>query len=147
MSVPIRQRVAAVCYRRKKDEVELLLVRISNGRKWTFPKGHVKSGEPPERAAAREALEEAGVTGAIDSEPVGQYYYPGGSGPDSEAEEPVTAYLLKVESASPPQEEWREPCWFSAERAKETLAKHREKTIAQEHARIIDAALERLRSR
>ena len=36
-SLPLQ--VAAVCYRRRGDAVEFLLVNTNGGNKWTFPKG------------------------------------------------------------------------------------------------------------
>lgn len=41
----------------------LLVVRSSDGRRWLFPKGHVKRGESLGHAAARETREEAGIVG------------------------------------------------------------------------------------
>jgi len=46
--------------------LEYLLVRARNPPDaWVFPKGHIEDGETPERAAAREVCEEAGVCAAI----------------------------------------------------------------------------------
>jgi 8-oxo-dGTP pyrophosphatase MutT (NUDIX family) len=39
----------------------VLIVRSSDGQSWLFPKGHIEAGESSLDAAAREALEEAGV--------------------------------------------------------------------------------------
>ena len=62
-AVPVRRRAAG--------GLEFLLVRTSNGERWTFPKGGVERGESMSQAAAREAREEAGVTGLVGSEPLG----------------------------------------------------------------------------
>jgi len=50
-----------VVFRRDGDEPLYLLIRDSY-RNWGFPKGHLKAGEPPERAAVREVREETGLT-------------------------------------------------------------------------------------
>ena len=50
-AVPVR--------RRNGGDLEFLLVRTSNGERWTFPKGRVERGESMPEAAAREAREEA----------------------------------------------------------------------------------------
>ena len=42
-SLPLQ--VAAICYRKRGDAVEFLLVNTNGGNKWTFPKGI--TGSPP----------------------------------------------------------------------------------------------------
>ena len=59
--------VAAVCYRRRGLSVEFLLVNTNGGNKWTFPKGDPESSLSHGQAAEREAWEEAGVRGTIES--------------------------------------------------------------------------------
>jgi|GEM_PF-4495095 len=38
---------------------------MSDGERWTFPKGRLERGESPAQAAAREAREEAGISGRV----------------------------------------------------------------------------------
>ena len=70
--VPYRDpKVAAgvVVARDGQRDGEVLLVRRNHGPgygRWSFPSGFVDRGEPVEQAAAREALEEAGVRVRID---------------------------------------------------------------------------------
>ena len=49
-----------VVYRREGDAPLFLLIRDSY-RNWGFPKGHLKDGEAPDRAALREVSEETGL--------------------------------------------------------------------------------------
>src|SRR5262245_38297379 len=51
------------------------LILSGSGKQWIIPKGHVEPGEDPNEAALREAWEEAGLTGSVDSEPLGHYHY------------------------------------------------------------------------
>lgn len=135
---------AAICYRLKDGNIEFLLVRTKGGRRWTFPKGHVrkKAGETPWQAAAREAAEEAGVSGEIEHEPFTRYAYYKGEGTE---EETIEAYLMPVESLSPPDESFREPEWFTPEGAVERLAERRNGTkYAAEHERVVREAVSRL---
>jgi diadenosine hexaphosphate hydrolase (ATP-forming) len=46
-------------------EVLLIAYPKSRGGGWSFPKGHIDSGETPEVAAVREVLEEGGVNAEI----------------------------------------------------------------------------------
>jgi 8-oxo-dGTP pyrophosphatase MutT (NUDIX family) len=51
-----------------------LFVTSCDTGKWIIPKGNVKPGTSPAKAAAQEALEEAGVKGIIvSSTPLGMY--------------------------------------------------------------------------
>ena len=136
--------VAAICYRRKSDKIEFLLVRTKSGKQWTFPKGHVEP-DPPEMpwdAARREAYEEAGIFGSIEKEPFTHYTYYKGK---KNHEDKVAAYLMSVQSESNPIEPDRNPHWFTPEQTIEKLAVNRpEKKYRLEHERIVKEALARL---
>ena len=51
----------AVVYHRSGNTIKYLLVKNKNGRCWSFPKGHVESGESEKQTAAREIKEETGL--------------------------------------------------------------------------------------
>ncbi|OIW01972.1 hypothetical protein TanjilG_09082 [Lupinus angustifolius] len=76
-----RQVVGCIPYRYRKDingdksnELEVLLVSSQKGQALMFPKGGWELDESIEEAACRESLEEAGVTGIIESE-LGQWSF------------------------------------------------------------------------
>ena len=134
--------VAAVCHRRAGGAVELLLVKTKGGKRWTFPKGHVELGERPWEAAAREALEEAGVEGDVASTPFTRYRYP--STRTEEGESLVFAFLLGVVRQRSPEgkERHREPTWVGPDEASRLLAGGgREAPYADEHARVVREAV------
>lgn len=54
---------------------EILLVTTRSTKRWTVPKGWPNKKLKAHDAAAREALEEAGVVGSIKKKPVGRYLY------------------------------------------------------------------------
>src|SRR5688572_29754225 len=67
---------AALAWRAAVDgERELLLATSRDTRRWVIPKGWPISGLAPQESAAREAYEEAGVTGRADPAPLGVYPY------------------------------------------------------------------------
>ena len=138
------KRVAAICYRRDISGIKFLLIRTSDGLRWTFPKGHIQKGEKPEEAAKREAREEAGVTGKVSDEPVVEYSFPlQGFGLRSEKEQ-LVAFLLEVTAENESHERARDPTWFGPEEAKKKLAEFREREYTVEHHRAVDAAVEKL---
>ena len=56
----------AVIYRiTDRNEIRILLVKNHNGKCWTFPKGHIESGENKQQTALREIKEETGLTVTI----------------------------------------------------------------------------------
>jgi 8-oxo-dGTP pyrophosphatase MutT (NUDIX family) len=68
--------VAAIPMRWTKDgELRILMVTSRDTGRWVLPKGWTMDGKTPWRAAEIEALEEAGVTGYISREALGDYTY------------------------------------------------------------------------
>lgn len=53
--------------------VEVLLITSSSGRRWTIPKGIIEPGLTAAASAAKEAEEEAGLTGDLSPAPIGRY--------------------------------------------------------------------------
>jgi 8-oxo-dGTP pyrophosphatase MutT (NUDIX family) len=144
-SLPLQ--VAAVCYRRRGDAVEFLLVNTNGGNKWTFPKGSPEARLSHSQSAEREAAEEAGASGAIEPRHFhlyihskGVFWQPGGV-----QEYVVKAFLMEVRQQRAPDEAQRRPTWFTADEARQRLAKGREVKYAHELEAVVDRALERIR--
>src|SRR5256885_13117275 len=66
---------AALPWRRVNGELQILLVATLNTRRWIVPKGWPIPGLDPSACAAHEAAEEAGVTGEVQSKPLGSFHY------------------------------------------------------------------------
>jgi 8-oxo-dGTP pyrophosphatase MutT (NUDIX family) len=66
---------AALPWRLRNGELQILLVTSRRTRRWILPKGWPMDGLKPTEVAAREAEEEAGVTGKVDRTAVGRYRY------------------------------------------------------------------------
>ena len=83
--MPDRHQVAALPIRKRADGTkEVLLVTARGKSRWLIPKGSRSRRLTDDKAAAREALEEGGVTGKSKSKPVGAYRHlrtNGGKGP------------------------------------------------------------------
>jgi 8-oxo-dGTP pyrophosphatase MutT (NUDIX family) len=138
--------VAAVCYRRRDQAVEFLLVNTNGGGKWTFPKGDPESSLSHCQAAQREAWEEAGVRGSIESRHFCLYLHSKGVfwKPPGVREFVIKAFLLEVEREEQASEATRNPTWFAPEEAKKILAKGREVKYARELQAVIDRAMEKI---
>src|SRR4051794_18696088 len=54
---------------------KVCLVTSRSGRRWVIPKGRLEPGKTAGQIALQEAWEEAGLTGALQPEPVGTYVY------------------------------------------------------------------------
>jgi 8-oxo-dGTP pyrophosphatase MutT (NUDIX family) len=68
--------VAAIPMQWTKDgDLRILMVTSRDTGRWVLPKGWTIDGKTPWRAAEIEALEEAGVTGYISREALGDYTY------------------------------------------------------------------------
>jgi len=142
-----RVHVAAVCYRVRDGELEFLLVRTRNGH-WTFPKGGVDEDATHADAAAREAYEEAGVRGWVEHFPFSSYRHCKPRQPSSRRQVIlVQAHLCEVKLMVRPREDYRDPTWFSAAKAKRRLRKFRTSEFAAEVSSVIDRATERILGR
>jgi 8-oxo-dGTP pyrophosphatase MutT (NUDIX family) len=139
LGVEFRQ-VAAVCYRVRKSSVEFLLVQTRGGR-WTFPKGNVEPGMSCAQVAALEAFEEAGVHGSVEVAPFARYLYRKRKRDDAYT---IHAHLCHVHRMHSPQEEHRNPQWFSSDKAKVRLHRERKFEEAAELARVVDRAVMRI---
>src|SRR5436305_1975875 len=118
------QQVAAVCYRIRKNEIEILLVHSSGGR-WIFPKGGVEPGLTHAQSAALEAFEEGGVHGRIEKSSFTRYVHPKRRLVADSVGTVVNVHLCEVLRLDPPQESHRNPTWFSVSKAKRRLQQDR----------------------
>jgi 8-oxo-dGTP pyrophosphatase MutT (NUDIX family) len=71
----VRTQFAALCYRVRRGKVQVLLITSRGAKRWIVPKGWPMEGKTPAASAAREAWEEAGVTGKADENCLGVYSY------------------------------------------------------------------------
>jgi 8-oxo-dGTP pyrophosphatase MutT (NUDIX family) len=62
-------------YRVRDGKVEVLLITTRKRQSWVIPKGGVCKGMTPPDSAAKEAWEEAGVVGQVNTEKIGAYQY------------------------------------------------------------------------
>lgn len=82
----------------------VVLLITSRGRgKWIFPKGGQIEGMTPWESAAREAWEEAGVTGDIEERPIGSYFLP----VTDERPRPIEVKVFPLRVTGQ-REDWRE---------------------------------------
>ncbi|MFP5361395.1 MAG: NUDIX domain-containing protein [Thermoleophilia bacterium] len=125
---------AAVCFRRRDQQLQFRLIRTRDGERWTFPNGGPEAHETPSQAAAREAAQEAGVTGVIAERPLTEYRH-GRRGDDL-----ATAFLLAVQSSAPFAGAGRDPTWFNLEHTLEKLAENRDLAAAAELQRVVELA-------
>ncbi|MCW2272463.1 8-oxo-dGTP pyrophosphatase MutT (NUDIX family) [Rhodoblastus acidophilus] len=113
----VRQ-VAALPWR-ITERLEIMLVSSRQTRRWIIPKGWPMAGRSASTAAAIEALEEAGLLGAIDEAPFGQFTYAKKFSRGESALCEVDVFPLRVnrQRADWPEKDQRETRWFSPEEA------------------------------
>ena len=116
------RQVAALCWRhspRRASQLEVLLITSLNSKRWILPKGWVEAELSPSENAAREAFEEAGVTGKISPQPIGVYHYlkekKGGGGTPCAVE--VFALAVTKQLDDWPEKDTREIAWMPVEQA------------------------------
>lgn len=108
---------------RCRRTVEVMLITSRETRRWVIPKGWPMKGRKPHAAAAREALEEAGVSGKVAKAGLGTYPYTKRLGNGAPLPVQVRVFLLEVlrERAAWPEMAQRDRRWFSVEAAAEAV--------------------------
>ena len=113
------QQVAALCWRPHAKDIEILLVTSLNSKRWILPKGWAEPDLTLAESAAREAFEEAGVTGPVEPAAIGSYHYlkqkrDGGGVPCR-----VDVFALKVARLDDewPERGQRRMIWMTPQRA------------------------------
>lgn len=94
--------------------IRVLLVTSRETRRWVIPKGNPMTGVVPHSAAAREAEEEAGVSGLVCPTPLGSYRYRKKRGNGASLMVDVDVFPLAVQSEFDTWKEQsqRERRWF-----------------------------------
>jgi len=108
--------VGALCFRLDGDGMPLvLLITSRDTKRWVIPKGNVEPGEKANRAAEREAFEEAGIKGRAERKPVGSFTYR----KDEKGICRVEVYALSVKAVVKkfPESGERESVWLSCDEA------------------------------
>ncbi len=70
-----RIQYGALPWRRGLNGLEVLLITTRNTKRWIVPKGWPIAGRQPHDCAAFEALEEAGISGNIETASLGSFRY------------------------------------------------------------------------
>jgi 8-oxo-dGTP pyrophosphatase MutT (NUDIX family) len=129
----LAQQVAALPVRREADgSIRVLLITSRQTGRWVIPKGWPWPDCEDCVAAAREAREEAGVVGHVQSQPLGSFVYQKqrSSGPELVR---ADVYLIEVASLldSWPEQGERQRAWFTLEDAAKAVSDHELRDLLQ----------------
>jgi 8-oxo-dGTP pyrophosphatase MutT (NUDIX family) len=118
------KQVGALCVCGTDDGLlRVLLVTSRETGRWVIPKGWPAKGLRDHKSAAREAMEEAGVSGRIGTKPIGSYRY---FKRDDNTDQllGVSVFLLAVSKQKSrwPEQRQRQRAWFSIEVAARRVA-------------------------
>ena len=111
--------VGALCVRRRGNGTcQVLLITSRDTGRWIIPKGWRAKRLKDHEAAAREAEEEAGVSGKMRPKPIGNYLYLKTDNTGARSVK-VAVFLLLVrrESDNWPEQDQRRRAWFDVHQA------------------------------
>jgi 8-oxo-dGTP pyrophosphatase MutT (NUDIX family) len=120
----LHMQVAALCWRRSKKGIRILLVTSRDTGRWVIPKGWPMRRRTDSEAAAREAYEEAGVRGTVSTRSIGLYLYAKVLNDGRRARLAVRVFPLEVHELLRryPETGQRRSKWYSPERAAAKVA-------------------------
>jgi 8-oxo-dGTP pyrophosphatase MutT (NUDIX family) len=113
--LPSRTQVAALPWRRTSDgHFEVMMVTSRGTGRWVLPKGWPEGQEHPYEAAEREAAEEAGVSGSIAHQQIGEYLYHKKLNTGLERRCQVLVFSMEVDQVADkwPERKKRQRRWF-----------------------------------
>lgn len=115
----MRTQFAALCYRMRAGEVEVLLITTRNTRRWIIPRGWPVHGATPCGAARTEAWEEAGAEGKMLNTCIGIYSYTKVMPDASRTPVMVAVFPMKVKTLKTkfPEAGQRKRGWYSLKKA------------------------------
>ena len=121
VKLAVRVQYGALPYRFSQDAaLQILLVTTRGTRRWIVPKGWLIRGLRPAKSAAREAFEEAGVTGRIGAKSIGLFAYNkllDEAGGTTACEVKIYPLLVKRQSHVWPESHQRTTQWVEPSRA------------------------------
>lgn len=115
----VRTQFAALCFREKKDRVQVLLITSRGSGRWIIPRGWPMDNKTPSQAALIEAWEEAGVKGKGYDQSLGLYAYTREVGEAGPTPCVAMVYPVKVKSLEKtyPEKGQRKRKWLSRKKA------------------------------
>ena len=100
-----RLQVAALPWHRTSTGIEIMLITSRDTGRWVLPKGWPETSERLCETAAREASEEAGLSGSVDTHEAGRYFYLKELSSGEQVACEVLVYPLEVRKVA---EKWKE---------------------------------------
>lgn len=121
---PARLQVGALCWRRGRKGLRILLITSRDTGRWIIPKGWPMRNRSDADAAAREAYEEAGLQGRIAPRSIGVYTYQKALRSGAPMPCVVRVFTLEVHKMLQtfPEDGQRRTRWFSPSKAAKRVA-------------------------
>lgn len=134
--------VAALCWRRSRKGLRILLITSRDSGRWVIPKGWPMRNRSDPNAAAREAYEEAGLRGVVSERSIGLYTYVKVLGPGRTLHCAVKVYPLEVREMlrEYPETGQRRARWFSPSKAAKRIAEPELKALIRDFDPAADPA-------
>ncbi len=109
---------AVIPYRKKENDLEVLLITSMKKKRWIVPKGFVEFNLTPFESAKKEAYEEAGIIGANETIELGSFKLQKSAGVSN-----VKVFSMEVVKVLDdyPEKELRKRKWFSIDEATKTV--------------------------
>ncbi|HYE52110.1 MAG TPA: NUDIX hydrolase [Azospirillaceae bacterium] len=110
---------AALPVRERDGRRQVMLITSRETKRWIIPKGWPEKNLEPHEVAAREAYEEAGLVGRVETRPLGSFVYEKRLRDGSATPCQVDIFLLEVERELDdwPEKGQRERRWMSPSEA------------------------------
>lgn len=115
----IRKQFAALPYIQLAKKIEVCLITSRETGRWIIPKGWPEKDVAPHELAAREAYEEAGLTGQTGKKAIGHFHYLKRMADGSEVDCDVAVYpmLVQHQAIDFPEQGQRSVVWLDPKKA------------------------------